>query len=71
MLQRLTDPKQHVFIGEEDVRYGCSVTLAIQDSELRAEIQLGADHKPQLSMARMTKFESSARLNWTVAAPDM
>ncbi|KAF5025265.1 hypothetical protein F66182_2650 [Fusarium sp. NRRL 66182] len=71
LLQFLVKPDAMVCRDPAHMRRGCEVIVVTQDQEITAEADYVPDQGMQLTMVRATKPETWARLNWTVAAPDM
>lgn len=70
LVRYLTDPSMGVCVDAHGVRSSSDLTLTIQGMEVVAEILHTAD-QPQLASPRAQQPEEWARINWTVAAPEM
>ncbi|KAF4451341.1 hypothetical protein FALBO_16346 [Fusarium albosuccineum] len=55
----------------ESVEQRCELTVVAQGLEIQAEVDCSHYQNMRVSMVRATKPEAWARLNWTIAAPDM
>ncbi|KAM0198081.1 hypothetical protein ACHAPI_004410 [Fusarium lateritium] len=71
LLQFILRPSSDICKDPEDTRRGCEVTIVANGLEIRTEADYPSHGRIQLSMVRATRAESWARMNWTVAAPDM
>jgi hypothetical protein len=71
LLQFILRPSSDICKVLEDVRRGCEITIVANGLEIKTEADYPSHGRIQLTMVRATRAESWARLNWTVAAPDM
>ena len=67
----LLQPGEAVCTSEDEIKRGCEITVRSNGLDIKTEGDFTHGKGVQLAMVRATRPEQWARLNWTVAAPDM
>ncbi|RBR06519.1 uncharacterized protein FIESC28_11031 [Fusarium coffeatum] len=71
ILRFLLQPGEAVCTSEDEIKRGCEITVRSNGLDIKTEGDYTHGKGVQLAMVRATRPEQWARLNWTVAAPDM
>ncbi|KAJ4008057.1 hypothetical protein NW752_009935 [Fusarium irregulare] len=71
ILRFLLQPGEAVCTSEDEIKRGCAITVRSNGLDIITEGDFTHGKGVQLAMVRATRPEQWARLNWTVAAPDM
>jgi hypothetical protein len=65
------ESEEAICSGVNEMKRGCEVIVRANGLDIKTEGDYTSGKGVQLAMVRATRPEQWARLNWTVAAPDM
>ncbi|RGP73639.1 hypothetical protein FLONG3_6289 [Fusarium longipes] len=71
LLRFLVHSEEAICSGVKEMKRGCELVVKAKGLDIKTEGDYTPGKRVQLGMVRATRPEQWARLNWTVAAPDM
>ncbi|KAJ4131964.1 hypothetical protein NW768_006164 [Fusarium equiseti] len=71
ILRFILQPGEAICTSEDEIKRGCEILVRSNGLDIKTEGDYTHGKGVQLAMVRATRPEQWARLNWTVAAPDM